>query len=171
MKADTKQRMAPIDVSTLLTHEIAALLHGADQDGIAAAEELCRELDVLRRVTRQEDAVHPAWVQWELDRAKAVAAGVGTPSLLSAEQLTRVPAPTLQMEAVWSLFETAVHVPEETDRQTLLDLTETLAGLWGLHDRLQDGGDDEEHSASLEELRIELGKVRALLRLDETGEE
>ena len=172
MKSITKQKMDPIDVSTLLTHEIAALLHGADRDGIAAAEELRQELDVFRRITRQEDAVHPAWVQWELDRARtAVETGAETPGLLGAEQLVRAPEPTAQMDALWSFFETAVHVPEETDRQTLLDLAETLAGLWGLEDQHREGMDAEDHPATLEELRHELEEVRTLLRLDETWEE
>ncbi len=165
MKTKERNVFTPSDLCGLIAHETAALLYGAGADGLPSAEALREGLTVFASAAGVDDvSTHLAWIDSELESVREFErTGQDTSHLLDPDKLNAVPDAAVQMEAVWELFRTAMHLPGQRERNALQDLAVTLADMGGLSDILLDTPLPDGRRLTADALRAELAEVSTAL--------
>lgn len=163
------ERYNPDDMCGLIAHETAALLYGAGADGIPSAESMRTGLETFAAAIGAADiSAHLAWIDSEMVSAREFErTGQDTAHLLDPDRLNIMPEAAAQMEAVWELFDAAVRMPRQQDRQAMKDLAITLADMGGLSDMLLETKLEGPYLSAVG-LRAELEEVRAALQAEQS---
>ncbi len=175
MMTQVRQNADPIDLCGLIACETAALLHGADEDGVECGKTLRAGLETYAAVCGLEEDVktHLAWLDSDLDGAKHSAdTGEDTPRLLDLDRLPGTPSAAMLTELLWGLFQATVQMEDAEKRGTLLELARTVTDLGGLEDKVLYGFEPEDNAASYERYRECVEEARSALdSMEETAEE
>lgn len=165
MRSEERTPFSPADLCGLIAHETAELLYGVGADGIPSAEMLREGLTVFAAAVGVTDiSTHLAWIDSELESAREFErTGQDTPRLLDPDRLTAMPDVSVQMEAVWEIFRTAVRLPDLRERITMRELAVTLADMGGLSDVLLGTPLPDGPRLTADALRSELAEVSTAL--------
>lgn len=170
MKTENRSALTPIELCALIAHEAVSLLE-ADANAVNCAVQLREGLDIFASANELSEIAEPllAWVDRAVENARQfITAGRALPHLLDPEQLLPAPDAAAQLDAVWMLFQAAVHQPKEK-RQALLDTARTLTEMGGLEDVLLTVSVPSGDTLTAEDLRAELADVRAALQGERQG--
>jgi len=164
MMTQVRPNAAPIDLCGLIACETAALLHGADKDGVICGKALRTGLEIYAEVYGLEVKTHLAWIDSELTRAEHFAdTGEDAPYLLDPNRLPDTPNAAILTELLWGLFQAAVLSEDAEKRGALLELARTVTDLGGLEEKVLYGFKPDECAASYERYRECLEAVRPAL--------
>lgn len=167
MKPETGIPLTPSDLCILIAHETAALLYDAGADGIPSAETLRSGLITYAASAGLQAGIdtHLAWIDSECRSAQEFEhTGEDAAPLLALDKLHAVPDASMQLEAIWELFRTAVRLPYQQDRKTMLLLADELSSMGGLPDILSGTAVPEGPYLTTAGLREELTEVSAALQ-------
>lgn len=169
MKAETRTTLTTLDLCTLIAHEAVSLLI-TDADALDTAAQLREGLSILAAANGLADDAGDllAWIDHEMASAQRFNdTGKDTPHLVDPDSLLPVPEAAAQLNAVWTLFQTAVDQPQE-QRRILLNTARTVTEMGGLEDMLLTTNIPAVGFLSAEDLRVELEEVRTALQAQNT---
>lgn len=152
----------PTDLCGLIAHETAALLYGSGTAGFSSAEKMRSGLEVFAAAAGVTDInAYLAWIGSEMVSAQEFErTGLDVNHMLDQKYLDLVPDAATQMEVVWELFNAAVRMPCQRDRQAMKDMVVILADEGGLTSFLLDAQAPTGPYLTVSKLREELENVR-----------